>query len=71
LHKPQKRHGFVFCLVEEEGCCFILHLLRAFAGQSVFVFAFAAGCLLVVATCTKAEPQKRQHKQTLYRIKKT
>jgi hypothetical protein len=42
----------IFCLVEEEGCRLILHLLRNCGFGSVFGSASALGCLLVVATCT-------------------
>jgi hypothetical protein len=47
--------GFVFCLVEEESGCLILHLLKVCMGGCFLGSAFAAGCLLVVATCTVAD----------------
>jgi hypothetical protein len=45
-----------FLLVEEDGVVLVLHLLRRFVKQCVFASVSAANFLLVVATCTLAEP---------------
>jgi hypothetical protein len=48
-------YWFVFCLVEEESGCLILHLLADCVIQSVLLSGCVLGCCLVVVGCTPAE----------------